>query len=78
MNTRRLKLTFPEPLIQEPIIHTIGKRFEVVTNVRRADIREDTGWVVLELTGTEQHLDEARTHLERIGVRVDDVEAYLE
>lgn len=76
--TRRIKLTFPEALIQEPIIHTIGKRFDLVTNVRRAEIREDTGWVVLELTGREQRLDEALAHLEGIGVRIDDVEAYLE
>jgi len=74
----RLKLTFPEPLIQEPIIYTLGKRFDVVTNIRRADIRETTGWVVMEVTGTEQRLDEARRHLEGLGVRVDDVEAYLE
>jgi hypothetical protein len=74
----RLKLTFPEPLIQEPIIYTLGKRFDVVTNIRRADIRETTGWVVMEVTGTEQRLAEARRHLEGLGVRVDDVEAYLE
>lgn len=50
----------------------------MVTNIRRADIRETTGWVVLELTGTEQRLEEARRHLEGLGVRVDDLEAYLE
>jgi hypothetical protein len=49
-----------------------------VTNIRRADVREATGWVILEVTGTEQRLDEARRHLEGIGVRVDDLEAYLE
>ena len=49
-----------------------------MTNIRRADIRETTGWVLLEVNGTEQRLDEARRHLEGIGVRVDDLEAYLE
>jgi ABC-type methionine transport system ATPase subunit len=75
---RRLKLTFPEQLIQEPIVYTLGKRFDVVTNIRRADVRETTGWIVMEVTGTEQRLDEARRHLEGLGVRVDDLEAYLE
>jgi ABC-type methionine transport system ATPase subunit len=75
---QRVKLTFPESLIQEPIIHTMGKRFDVVTNIRRADVRETTGWVVMEVTGTEQRLDEARRYLEGLGVRVDDVEAYVE
>ncbi len=78
MRSRRLKLTFPETLIQEPIIHGVATRFDVVTNIRRADIRENTGWVVLELTGSEQSLDDAQRHLLDLGVRVDDVEAYLE
>lgn len=74
----RLKLTFPEQLIKEPIIYTLSKRFDVVTNIRRADIREDTGWVVMEVTGTDQRLDEARRHLEGLGVRVDDLDSYVE
>jgi ABC-type methionine transport system ATPase subunit len=78
LKRQRLKLTFPEPLIQEPIIYSLAKRFDIVTNIRRADVREATGWVILEVTGTEQRLDEARRHLEGIGVRVDDLEAYLE
>ena len=78
MRKQRVKLTFPEPLIQEPIIYTLSKRFDVVTNIRRADVRETTGWVVMEVTGTEQRLDEARRYLEGLGVRVDDVETYVE
>lgn len=78
MKRQRLRLTFPEQLIKEPVIYTLSKRFDVVTNIRRADIRETTGWVVMEVTGTEQRLDEARRHLERLGVRVDDLEAYVE
>ncbi len=78
MRRQRLRLTFPEQLIKEPVIYTLSKRFDVVTNIRRADIRETTGWVVMEVTGTEQRLEEARRHLERLGVRVDDLEAYLE
>lgn len=78
MKRQRLKLTFPERLITEPVIYTLGKRFDVVTNIRRADVRETTGWVVMEVTGTEQRLQEARRHLEGLGVRVDDLEAYLE
>lgn len=78
MRRQKVRLTFPEDLIQEPIIHTLGKRFDVVTNIRRADIRETTGWVVMEVTGTEQSLEEAREYLERVGVRVDDVETYVE
>ena len=78
MSRMRVRLTFPPRLIQEPIIYTLSKRFDVVTNIRRADVRETTGWVVMEVTGTEQRLDEARRYLEGLGVRVDDVETYVE
>lgn len=78
MRRHRLKLTFPEELITEPVIYALGKRFDVVTNIRRAQVRERSGWVLLEMTGTEQRMDEARRHLEGLGVQVEDVEKYLE
>jgi hypothetical protein len=78
VRTRKIRLTFPEPLIREPIVHTLGTRFGLVTNIRRADVRETTGWVVLEVTGTEERLDEATRYLEDVGVRVDDLETYVE
>ena len=78
MRSRKLKLTFLGDRVTEPIIYMLGKRFEVVTNIRRADIREGTGWAILEATGTEQGLDEAMRYLDEMGVRVDDLEQYVE
>ena len=78
MRSQRVKLTFPESLIREPIISTMARRFDVVTNIRRADVRETTGWVVLEMIGTEDDLEDARAYLDEIGVRVDDLESYVE
>jgi phosphoserine phosphatase len=71
-------LTFPEDLITQPIVHGLTARFGLVTNIRRADVREHTGWVLLEVTGSEEDLDAGRAWLDEIGVRVDDVDAYLE
>lgn len=78
MRRQRLRLTFPEPLITEPVISEVSRRFDLVTNIRRADVRERTGWVVLEFSGEEEGLIAARRHLEDIGVRVDPVESYVE
>lgn len=78
MQTRKLKLTFVGDRVREPIIHTLGKRYDVVTNIRRADIREGTGWVIMEATATEQRFEEALRYLEEAGVRVDDLEQYVE
>ena len=78
MRSQRVRLTFPEALIKEPVISTISRRYDLQTNIRRADIRETTGWVILELSGEEEDLDEARRYLDEIGVRVDDLDSFLE
>ena len=78
MRSQRVRLTFPEALIKEPVISTISRRYDLLTNIRRADIRETTGWVILELSGEEEDLEEARRYLDDIGVRVDDLDSFLE
>ena len=71
MTGARLHLTFPEHLIQEPVIYRIGKDFDLVTNIRRANIEERIGWVILEVDGSEQAVHDAVTWLEEQGVQVD-------
>ncbi|MGH2740019.1 MAG: NIL domain-containing protein [Actinomycetota bacterium] len=70
----RFHLTFPEELIQEPLIYTVGKQFDVVTNIRRANIEERVGWVILEMEGSEQTLEEAVAYLAERGVQVDRID----
>ena len=44
MPSLRFHIRFPEDKIKEPIVYQIGREYKVVTNVRRADVRETTGW----------------------------------
>ena len=71
MAKRRLMFTFPEELITEPIIYNLGQEFRVVTNIRRADVSEDRGWVVLELEGEEEDIERGIAWVISKGVRVD-------
>ena len=71
MALRRIRLTFPETLIQEPIIYQMGHEFRVVTNVRMADVDERVGWVILELDGADDEIGRAIEWAEAKGVRVD-------
>ena len=73
MAKRRIKITFPQGLITEPLIYLLAKNFEIVTNIRRADVREDMGWVVLELEGEDQEIDRGLKWVTETGVRVDSV-----
>lgn len=65
--------TFPEVLIKEPIIYNLGRQFKVVTNIRRADVSENRGWVVLELEGEENEIEQGIAWVTSKGVRVDPV-----
>ena len=77
MAKRRVKFTFPEKLITEPVIYELGRKFEVVTNIRRAEVREDTGWVVLELDGDEEAISKGVDWVVSIGVNVDPVGGHV-
>jgi ABC-type methionine transport system ATPase subunit len=70
---RRTRFTFPTGLITEPVIFNLGRDFNVVTNIRRADVREDVGWVVLEIEGEEEEIDKGLEWVRSMGVRVDPV-----
>ena len=61
MANKRYIFTFPTNMITEPVIFNLGRDFEIETNIRRADIREDAGWVILELKGTEEEIDKVTT-----------------
>lgn len=74
MPRRRVKLTFPRDAVTQPVIYEIGHTYGVVTNIRRADITRDEGWVVLELDGEADALERAVRYCEDRGVRVTPVE----
>jgi hypothetical protein len=65
--------TFPQELIREPIIYNLGHQFKIVTNIRRADVTENRGWVVLELEGAEKDMEQGIAWVTGKGVRVDPV-----
>ena len=71
---KRIRLTFPESLIQEPIIWQMSREFDIVFNVRMADVDRGVGWVILELDGEHAEIDRAMDWAEAKGVRVDPVE----
>jgi ABC-type methionine transport system ATPase subunit len=74
MASLKIHITFPEDKIREPIIYQIGQEYKLVTNIRRADVTEKTGWVDLELTGELAEIERAVEGLKKKGVKVDPIE----
>jgi ABC-type methionine transport system ATPase subunit len=73
MAKKRVKLTFPEKLITQPIIYNLSAKFNVVFNIRRADVTDDRGWVILELEGDAENIQKGLDWAAKKGVRVDPV-----
>jgi hypothetical protein len=77
MARRRIKLIFSPSLVTEPVIYQLGHKFAIVTNIRRADVTRDQGWVLLELSGDPDELDRGVAYLESRGVQVEPAEGDL-
>lgn len=74
----KVRLTFPEALVPEPVIAKLALEHGVIANIRRANVEDDTGWIVCELDGTTEALDSAAAWLEATGIKVDWLEGQVE
>jgi ABC-type methionine transport system ATPase subunit len=71
---RRVRLTFPQDLIKEPVIFTMAKEFNVMPNIRRARVTDTVGEMVVEFDGSEEDLNSGIAYLRERGVEVELVE----
>lgn len=70
----KVYLTYPTALLREPVIYQLGRKFDVITNIRGANISADTGLVALEIDGAASDVDAAIRWLREIGVQVEPIE----
>ncbi len=70
----RLFVSFPEVLVDKPMIYEMVKRFDVVPNIRRANVEAHSGWVILEISGPHDSCDAAIAYLEEVGCTVNRME----
>ena len=71
---RRVKLTFPQNLIKEPVLFIMAKKYDVMPNIRRARVTDTVGEMVLEIEGTEENLEKGIQSLRDEGIEVELVE----
>lgn len=74
MARTRVRLTFPASLVQEPILYRLVKDFDILINIRRAEVKVDHGWVALEMEADQETLDRGVAWLKQRGVQVDPIE----
>ncbi len=71
---RRVKLTFPQNLIKEPVIFTMAKKYDILPNIRRARVTDTIGEMILELEGDEEKLEKGIKSLQEQGIEVELIE----
>jgi hypothetical protein len=70
----RLFVSYPATLVGRPIIYEIVKEFDVVPNIRRANVEGNSGWIILEISGPHDVCDAAVAYLEDLGCTVNRME----
>ena len=70
----RIFVSFPEQIVERPVVFELVKRFDVVPNIRRANVEDHSGWMILELGGPEAARDAALAYLEDLGCTVSRME----
>ena len=70
----RLFVSFPEELVDRPMIYEIVKQFDVIPNLRRANVESHSGWMILELAGAAEARDAAIAYLQGLGCTVNRME----
>lgn len=74
MSKRRVMLTISPEHIPDPIIYNLGQQYNLVTNILRAHISEDEGWIVLEIEGDEDNIEQGIAWVTSKGIRIDPIE----
>jgi ABC-type methionine transport system ATPase subunit len=72
--TQRFWLTFDSESNRKPLICEMGRKFDIVFNIRNASVTPSIGIIALELVGDRAVLKEAVAWFEANGVQVEPVE----
>ena len=67
---KKVKLTFSDCLITQPLIYEVSKIYDVVTNIEKAEVTTTDGWVIMSVAGTGKEQDKALQWLADQGVMV--------
>ena len=71
MRKKRVVLTFPPTLIDQPIAYHLIKNYDLMVNILRGNITpEEEGRLVVEMVGKKRNLDAGMAYLSGLGVEV--------
>ena len=72
--SQRYWLTFAAERVKRPLIWELGKKFNLVFDIRGASVTGKVGFIALELIGKRKIIQAAVKWLRKNGVKVDPIE----
>jgi len=67
---RKVYLTYPHHLVDQPIIHELIKKFDVVVNILEANVTPQEGWLLVAVQGEVQVVNESLEWVSAQGIDV--------
>jgi hypothetical protein len=67
---RKVHLTYPPHLVDQPIIHEFIKKFDVVVNILEANVTPQEAWLLVAVRGEEQVVNEGLGWISAQGIEV--------
>jgi ABC-type methionine transport system ATPase subunit len=52
----RYRFTYPLDLLDKPILYTLIRRFDILANIRRANVTGQEGWLIVDMEGEEKEV----------------------
>jgi len=74
MVSRPMELDFPARLVGKPILYELVRRFDLIPNIKRANVTQTFGYMQLELKGRPEAMEAALVFLKKTGVGVAPIE----
>ena len=73
--TKRLLLYFPKSETEKPIVYHLVKDYDLVINIFRAKVTpEEYGYLVLDVTGSQENIDRGVEFVRALKVQVDEAQ----
>lgn len=67
----KVRLTFPQQLLDQPLLYGLIRRYDVLTNILEARVGNAEGWMILAVRGEEPRATQGLEWLRQQGVQVE-------
>ena len=68
----RVKLVYPPERLDEPVLYELIHNFDLIVNLRQAQLSEDAGVLVVDLRGTESVIEQALSWVRALGIATEE------